>query len=153
MRPFGISLVAVSGLWLLATSAIGQDTKLKDEDISKLLVGKWLQEKQRGKDVPVLTKVVLVVKKDNTFVMDIKGKIGDTEKSSEAKFTGTWKVVDAKLEMTIKTVAASAPGVQPLKEGDVATQTIIEINDTTFKSKNDRDKGKGPESVWKRAKD
>lgn len=152
MKWVGIPLMAATCLWLIPPSGYGQEKKLKDEATSKLLVGKWVQEQQSGKAVPASTKVVMVVKKDNTFAMEGKENIDGKEKLAEYKVTGKWKVAGGKLEMTVKTVSASAPGI-PIKEGAVFTQTVIEINDTTLKTGNAKDKGKVGESVWKRAKD
>jgi hypothetical protein len=144
MRQFGISLLAATGLWLVATAADGQEKKLKDEDIAKLLVGKWVQEKaEKGFSM----KVQLIVKKDGTFAGDLKFELG--EKKMSFMMTGTWKVMDGTFETKITT--SDNPRV---KVGHTDKDKVLEINDKVFRTRSGNAKDKDePDTVWQRGKD
>ncbi len=129
---------------MLPSSAIGREDppkKLTDEQISKLLVGKWAAEEGGEKGPKV--KGTTYYKKDGTY--EAEGKITNGEKSLSITFSGTWKVVDGMIvgRMTKSYIP------ELLKEGKVYKDQVLSIDDKILKFKTED----GKESVRKRIKE
>ena len=143
MKCFGVFLLAAAATLPLAPGAQGQDKKVSDEQITKLLAGKWIQEEvKKG----YLMRVVLTVDKDGTWAAEAKLEIDLPDKKQSLEFisSGTWKVKDGKIEFTFKNSSGPKPKFNP----DI--ETVIEINETTLRTVSEHDKKK--ETVWTRAK-
>jgi hypothetical protein len=145
MKWLGVSLLTATGLWLVTAPAGGQDKKISDADIVRLLPGKWENTIDKK---PVQGKISMTVKKDNTWSMDgkIEFTLGDKTKVEEFSMTGTWKVADGKVEIAVKKSNPPNPKVK-----DANVETVLEINDKVLRLRTEPDaKGKTEIHEWKR---
>ncbi|MHC5536899.1 hypothetical protein ACYOEI_01340 [Singulisphaera rosea] len=128
-----VSTLALSG----ASHAFGQEKKPGEAEIVKLLPGKWVGKVNTPK---VTGDLESAFDKDGTYTL--KGKLKMGAKEVPIDEAGTWKVTENGLLLTPKNPPAGSPKTKELGIG--------EINDTTFKMKDHRQK---VESSWTRVKE
>ena len=121
MRPTGISLALALGLCVpaIVTNA-GEEKKLSDADMTKLLVGKWRFEPGE-KDLPI--KMTLAFAKDQTYSAEAEA----LEIEYKVKASGTWKVEKGEIVMTTKE-STNAKAV-----GEVGRAKVFSVDDSTLK--------------------
>lgn len=136
MRPFAFAAALVVAFTL---SARAEDKKPTDDEIKKLLPGKWSYEEDM---MGVKVVASSTFKKDGTFEgeanIDAKGK------EIKIKVSGSWEVKDGKLIETIK--KSDSPFA---KEGKMSTDTILAIDEKSYKFKSES----GREVTVKRVKE
>ena len=141
-RSFGV-------LFLFAASSItcwvsaGENKKLSDDEIKKLLVGKWaIEENEKG----ITIKGTNIYNKDGTLEAEATIDFG---KNPPLKLTisGTWNVKNGYVIETVK--KSSHPMF--VKEGMVTKDQVISIDDTAYKFKTEKDEEKTQKRV--KAKD
>lgn len=127
----------------LATSAADEpkDKKPTDDDITRLLVGKWegVSEDAEG---------TIEYRKDGTYAAAGKVRAG-SDKEVEVRVEGKWSVKDG--EVTMEITKSSHPGLAP--PGAKPTELVIAIGDKAMRVKSRLDKGKDKERERKRIKD
>ena len=158
MNRLVLSLGFSLGVCLLAASANSQDAKKpSDAEIVKLLVGKWKMEKLNEVGVNAVTTVNF--NKDNTFAYEMKtksalnGKPDPKGKSIELSSSGTWKVVDGAIELTVMKVKfnVEVKGGKPLPY--VEKMPVNSVTESTLKlALTERAKGDPAEEVYNRVK-
>lgn len=116
--------------------------KQTDEEITKLLIGKWVIDEGDGKKEPKV-KGVVHYKKDGT--VEAEGTVEFGDNSLKISITGTWKVSEGVVTETV--TKTNVPDV--IKEGLVSKDKVISIDDKTYKYKDDA----GKEKTHKRMKD
>src|SRR5262249_5798815 len=140
-RLIGSATLVVCVLWgLSGTAGDKKPPKQTDEEIVKLLVGKWSAEGTNDKGVKY--KGTNHYKKDGTVTA--QGTIEIADKSIEILVSGTWKVDKGVL---IETVEKSEPPI--LKKGQVSKDLVLSIDDKVLKLKTE----KGTEIIRKRVLD
>src|SRR5262245_38901244 len=112
----GLVVVAIAG------------EQLPDAAIEKLLVGKWRHEDMNG-----LSNATTTFGADGTFVGEATAGTGDD--AQKLHVTGKWKVSGGKL---IETIETCKPPV--MKVGMEFTDTVLEINDKTYRYRNEQGK-------------
>jgi uncharacterized protein (TIGR03066 family) len=126
-------------LFAFALPAGAADKKPSDDEITKLLPGKWTHEED---EMGVKVKVVTTYKKDGTFAgtadIDAKGK------TLTIKVSGTWKVKNGVIEEEIQKSDSNF-----VPKGKTSKDTVLAISETSLKLKSEE----GKEVTAKRAKE
>lgn len=144
MRASLFGTLLALGICLLAGAGGGRDDnpkKLTDEQISKLLVGKWLVDLDEGKGVKI--KGSTTYKKDGTVDAEATIELGD--KSIKMVLAGTWKVKDGVIISTV--TKTNNPEI--VKEGLTTKDKVVSIDDKSLKYTSED----GKERTDKRAKE
>jgi hypothetical protein len=127
---------------LAASTVVAHDDakKLTDEQITKLLLGKWaIEEDEMG----VKVKGTQNYMKEGKFEAEATIEAG--KQTFKLTLSGTWKVKDGSVIETI--TKSSNPDAIP--EGKESKDKVISIDDKTYKFKDEKDK----ERTVKRLKD
>jgi hypothetical protein len=121
MKRMGISLVLALGLFVpaLVTNA-GEEKKLPDADITKLLVGKWRFDPGE-KNLPI--KMTLAFAKDQKYSAEAEA----LHIEYKVNASGTWKVEKGEIVMTTK------ESTNAKEIGEVGRAKVISIDDSTLK--------------------
>jgi hypothetical protein len=128
-RAVGVFILFTASTLIGSVSAREDPPKKQtDEEISKLLVGKWIVDEGDGKTEPKI-KGSMNYKKDGT--VDAEATIEAGQTTLKITLSGTWKVKDGVLIATV--TKTSAPDV--IKEGLVSKDTVISIDDKVLKYK------------------
>jgi hypothetical protein len=139
-----MGMLLAFGMCLLVGAANGRDDtpkKLTDEQISKLLVGKWLVDLEEGNGVKI--KGSTTYKKDGAVDAEATIQLGD--KTIKMNVSGTWKVKDGTIISTV--TKTSNPDI--IKEGLITKDKVVSIDDKSLKYTSED----GKEREEKRAKD
>ena len=121
MRRIGISLALALGLFVPAVVMnAGEEKKLSDADITKLLVGKWRFEPGE-KDPPI--KMTLAFAKDQTCSAEAES----LQVEYKVKASGTWKVEKGEVVMTTK------ESTNAKEVGQVGRAKVISVDNSTLK--------------------
>jgi hypothetical protein len=138
----GVFILLAAGLMCgLVNAREDQPKKPSDEEITKLLVGKWIIDEGDGKTEPK-AKGTVNYKKDGTVELEATVDIG---KELKISLSGTWKVSEGVIIATVK--KTNVPDI--IKEGLVSKDKVISIDDKVLKYKDEMDK----EKTHKRAKE
>lgn len=124
----------------LVSRVDGREGKPSDEEINKLLVGKWSVEETNGN---VKIKGTSTYKKDGTLEGEATIDLGDQK--IVLKVSGTWKVKDGVVTETV--TKSNRPDI--IKEGMTTKDTVVSINDKEYKIKSES----GKETTAKRVKE
>jgi hypothetical protein len=116
--------------------------KQTDEEIGKLLVGKWIIDEGDGQKEPKI-KGSIVYKKDNTVNLEATLDFG--KETLKIILEGTWKVKDGVIIATV--TKTSHP--EHIKEGHVSRDILISVTEKELKYKDEM----GKEKLHKRTKD
>ena len=116
--------------------------KQTDEEITKLLVGKWIVDEGDGQKEPKI-KGVVQYKKDGTVEAEATVEINNN--TIKVAISGTWKVADGVVTETV--TKSNVPDL--IKEGLVSKDKVISVDDKEYKYKDDS----GKEKSHKRKKD
>ena len=122
---FGVLLLAVSGAMATEPGQGDSSTKMTDDKISQLLVGKWTVNDKNDKGRKV--EGTLCYKIDGTF--EAGATISEGDKSLKFTLSGTWKVSEGVLIDTV--TKTSVPSW--IEEGHVSKDRVISINENEFK--------------------
>jgi len=125
-----------------ASAREDQPKKQTDEDINKLLVGKWIIDEGDGEKEPKI-KGSVTYKKDNKVELEATLDFG--KDSLKIFLEGTWKVKDGVIIATV--TKTSHPEL--IKEGHVSKDKLISVTDKELKYKDEM----GKEKLHKRMKD
>jgi hypothetical protein len=145
MRRLSFGVFALFAALSLAGGAIArEDTPKKptDEEVAKLLVGKWTIDEGDGKTEPKI-KGTMNYKKDGTLEGEATIEFGDMK--FKLTVSATWKVKDGVITETV-TKTSDANLVQ---EGVESKDTLVSIDGKIYKFKDE----KGKERSYKRIKD
>jgi hypothetical protein len=141
MRFASLAAGATLVLALVGTPGRTQEPaqKLTDAEITKLLVGKWYEErKEEGREI----KATNTFRQDGTFSAEINVKLPD--QTFKVSVTGTWKVMNGVL---IETIETSDPPV--IKKGQVSKDQVLSFTDKEYRYKSEF----GGEHIKKRVAD
>jgi hypothetical protein len=116
--------------------------KQTDEEINKLLVGKWIVDEGDGQKEPKI-KGVVQYKKDGT--VEAEATVEIKNETVKVVISGTWKVADGVVTETV--TKSNVPEL--IKEGLVTKDKVISVDDKEYKYKDDM----GKEKSHKRKKD
>jgi hypothetical protein len=143
IRLLGI-VVCFAALTLTNWLSAREDTpkKQSDEEIGKLLVGKWIVDEGDGKTEPKI-KGILNYKKDGT--VDVDATLDFGKESLKISVSGTWKVKDGIIVATV--TKTSHPEL--IKEGLVSKDKVISVTEKELKYKDEM----GKEKLHKKMKD
>lgn len=138
MIPLLTTLLCLSGFGCGQEDSGGGLTdsrKPSDADIAKLLVGQWKME--RPNKLGVTTISTLNFSKDESFASEMKTNFAvngkpDPRQPIELSTSGTWKVVDGEVELTVLKMKANTalkgakevPYVQKLPVNSVTESTL-----------------------------
>jgi hypothetical protein len=131
--------MAVTG-WLYAFE--DPPKKQSDEEVNKLLVGKWIVDEGDGQKEPKI-KGSVTYKKDGT--VEVEATLDFGKESLKIILEGTWKVKDGVITATV--TKTSHPEL--IKEGHVSKDKLISVSDKELKYKDEM----GKEKLHKRMKD
>jgi hypothetical protein len=124
-RLLAAGVLFILGLMSAPGRADEPAKKLSDAEITKLVVGKWYEER-KGEGMEL--KGTTTYRKDGTFSGEATLKLRD--ESHKVSVTGTWKVADGSL---IETVEACDPPI--LKKGHVSTDQVLAVTAKALKLK------------------
>jgi hypothetical protein len=116
--------------------------KQTDEEISKLLIGKWIVDEGDGQKEPKI-KGSVNYKKDSTVVVEATIDFG--KDNLKVFLEGTWKVKDGVITATV--TKTSHPEL--IKEGHISKDKLISVSDKELKYTDEM----GKEKLHKRTKD
>jgi hypothetical protein len=116
--------------------------KQTDEEIGKLLVGKWIIDEGDGQKEPKI-KGSLTYKKDGT--VDLEASLDIGKDSFKIALSGTWKVKEGVIVATV--TKTNNPDL--VKEGVVSKDKVISVTDKELKYTDEM----GKEKLHKRMKD
>jgi len=122
------SLLVVIGWNVLTVRAADDAKKPTDEEITKLLPGKWLISEEIAMGVKI--KGSTTYDKDGSFVAE--GEITANGNTMKINVSGTWKVKDG---YVIETAAKS--DIPNVKAGDVTKDQVLQIDEKTMKIKDE----------------
>lgn len=135
-----LAVMLVAAVLTGAASGREDSKKLPDEQINKLLVGNWTFN-ESNKDIKITGKQEFA--KDGKFKAE--ATIAKGQETTTITISGTWTVKDGNV---IETIAKSSlPDF--VKAGTKITNTVISLDDSTYKFKSDQN----VERTLKRVKD
>jgi hypothetical protein len=141
IRLLGVAFVAMALTgWLCAFE--DPPKKQTDEEINKLLVGKWIIDEGDGQKEPKI-KGSVTYKKDGT--VDLEATLDIAKDSFKIALSGTWKVKDGAIIATV--TKTSNPDL--VKEGVVSKDKVVSVTDKELKYTDEL----GKEKSHKRMKD
>jgi len=132
VKSFGVLVLFTS--FTITGPAFGHEDKANkqtDEEITKLLVGKWTVDEGDGVKEPKI-KGTMNYKKDGT--VDAEATIDAGKQTFKISLSGTWKVKEGVLISTV--TKTNAPEL--IKEGHVSKDTVVSIDDKEFKYKEEK---------------